>query len=306
MSRYPALIRVNDDASYDVTFPDLPEVNAAGPSLDDALEAAGSALQAHLDITADAPPPFATGEPDASGAMLTLIDGAHQSEAPKLTEVTLSLDARMLTRIDEFRALHGFATRDMFFTHIAQNALQRPVRPAARDDGERREFKPRTERPQREDFATREPRASTQYFRDGDKKRGGSFKPRRDDETPRNPRRTRPEEGSYEDRPKREYRSRNASSGDERPKRQYTARDDRGGERPKRPYTPRNDAEGGDRPRRPYTPRSEEGGERKTYGERKSFGDKKPYGDRKPGGFGGKPGGSKGGMGFRKGPRRGE
>lgn len=305
MARYPALIRVNDDASYDVTFPDLPEVNAAGPSLDDALEAAGAALQAHLDATADAPEPFAAGEPDATGAMLTLIAGAHQSEAPKLTEITLAMDARLLARIDEFRTAQGFATREMFFTHVAQNALQRPARPG-REDGERREFKPRGERPQREDFATREPRASTQYFRDGDKKRGGSFKPRRDDDAPRNPRRTRPEsDGGYEDRPKREYRPREENS--ERPQRAYRPRDEASSDRPKREYKPR-DEHGGERPKRPYTPRSDDSSDRprKPYGERKSFGDKKPYGDRKPGGFGSKPGGSKGGMGFRKGPRRGE
>jgi predicted RNase H-like HicB family nuclease len=301
MSRYPALIRVNDDASYDVTFPDLPDVNAAGPSLDDALEAAAAALQMHLDSDAEAPEPFAAGEPDATGAMLTLIDGAHQKEAARLVEVTLSLDAQLMARIDAFRTAQGFATREMFFTHVAQNALQRPAR-SGRDEGERREFKPRGDRPQREDFATREPRASTQFFRDGDKKRGGSFKPRRDDDAPRNPRRTRPEEGSFEERPKRAYRPRDEESSD-RPRREYKPRDARGGDRPSRPYTPRGDAEGGDRPRRPYTPRSEEGGERprKPFSDRKSFGDKKPYG--KPGGFGGKGGGSKGGMGFRKGPR---
>jgi predicted RNase H-like HicB family nuclease len=288
MSRYPALIRVNDDASYDVTFPDLPSVTAAGPSLDDALDAAAGALQAHLDANDQAPEPFAAGEPDATGAMLTLIEGAHRSEAPKLAEIMLMLDARLLARIDEFRAAQGFATREMFFTHIAQNALQRPV---PRADSERREFKPRSDRPQREDFEKREPRASTQFFRDGDKKRGGSFKPRRDDEAPRNPRRNRPEsEGGFEDRPKRAYRSRDESAS----------------ERPRREFKPRRSEEGEDRPRRSYAPRGDDSGERprKSFGERKPFGDKKPYG--KASGFGGKGGGSKGGGGFRKGPRRGE
>ena len=97
-----------------------------------------------------------------------------------------------------------------------------------------------------------------------------------------------PREGGFSDRPKRDFKSRDAAprSDGDRPQRDFKPRDGGFGDRPKRDFQPRDGAprSGGDRPQRDFKPREGGSSDRPQR-------DFKPRSGGKPGGFGGKPGG---------------
>ena len=97
---YPALVRLDDDGNFGVSFPDLPGCDAQGDSLEAVCKTARKALTRHLDhlATGSASIP----EPSSASDVQTLMDA---TDAVALTVVTALSERDSAT--EESRGIYG-------------------------------------------------------------------------------------------------------------------------------------------------------------------------------------------------------
>ena len=129
MTSYIALLE--HDAEHDVygvTFPDLPGCTSVGDDLDDARRMAEEALAGHIEVMTEGgealPEPSTLAQimtdPENAGRVAVLIP-APEVES-KTVRVNITLDERMLRKIDAYAEAHGF-TRSGFLVRAASRAI---------------------------------------------------------------------------------------------------------------------------------------------------------------------------------------
>ena len=128
MTAYIALIHKDADSDYGVSFPDFPGCVTAGVDLDDARRMAEEALALHIaGLTEDGE---AVPEPSSLAAIMSdpenwdgvaVLAPAPITEA-KAVRVNITLDERILRRIDAYAEEHGF-TRSGFLALAATRAI---------------------------------------------------------------------------------------------------------------------------------------------------------------------------------------
>lgn len=128
MTAYIALIHKEAGSDYGVSFPDFPGCVTAGTDLDDARRMAEEALALHIEGLAEdgeaLPEPSSLeavmADPENRGAVAVLVQAP--AAATKTVRVNITLEERVLQRIDAYAESHGF-TRSGFLARAAARAI---------------------------------------------------------------------------------------------------------------------------------------------------------------------------------------
>lgn len=128
--RFAFALHTDDRVKYSVTVPDLPGCFSAGDSLDEAVEMAREAIDAHCELLAEkgldipAPRPLAEhqGNPDLAGAVWVVIEVDIEQYLGRAEKINITVPARLLRRIDEYAKNHG-ESRSGFLTRAAVQAM---------------------------------------------------------------------------------------------------------------------------------------------------------------------------------------
>jgi predicted RNase H-like HicB family nuclease len=128
--RFALALHTDDGVKYSVTVPDLPGCFSAGDSLDEAVEMAREAIDAHCELLAEkgwdipAPRPLAEHQtnPDLAGAVWVMIDVDVEQYLGRAEKINITLPARLLRRIDEYAKSHG-ESRSGFLARAAVQAM---------------------------------------------------------------------------------------------------------------------------------------------------------------------------------------
>ncbi|MBW2699765.1 MAG: type II toxin-antitoxin system HicB family antitoxin [Deltaproteobacteria bacterium] len=128
MVAYIALIRKDEDSIFGVEFPDFPGCISAGNTLDKAFANAREALELHtkgmLEDGEAMPTPSVLEKiqtrAEAKDTVPVLIE---VSIAHKNKRINITMDERLLKRVDSFAAASG-TTRSAFLATAARHAIQ--------------------------------------------------------------------------------------------------------------------------------------------------------------------------------------
>ncbi|NVZ10322.1 type II toxin-antitoxin system HicB family antitoxin [Allochromatium humboldtianum] len=130
--RLALALHTDDGVTYGVTVPDLPGCFSAGESLDQAIENAYEAIDAHVELLMDdgdavpCPRPLAEHQsnPDFAGAVWVVIDAPIERYFGPTEKIHIRVPRRLLQRIDAYaRARH--LSRSAFLTQVASEAMGR-------------------------------------------------------------------------------------------------------------------------------------------------------------------------------------
>jgi predicted RNase H-like HicB family nuclease len=128
--RFALALHSDDGIKYSVTVPDLPGCFSAGDSLDEAVEMAREAIDAHCELLAEkgwdipAPRPLVEHQanPDLAGAVWVMIDVDIERYLGRAEKINVTIPARLLRRIDEYAKSHG-ESRSGFLARAAVQAM---------------------------------------------------------------------------------------------------------------------------------------------------------------------------------------
>jgi predicted RNase H-like HicB family nuclease len=128
--RFALALHTDDGVKYGVTVPDLPGCFSAGDTLDEAVEMAREAIDAHCELLAEkgmdipAPRPLAEHQanPDLAGAVWVVLDVDIEKYLGRAEKINITVPGRLLRRIDEYAKRHG-ETRSGFLTRAAVQTM---------------------------------------------------------------------------------------------------------------------------------------------------------------------------------------
>jgi len=126
--RYPVVVHKDSNSDYGITVPDLPGCFSAGETLDEALEEAVEAIEAHLEGMLMDGEPVPTPQsvahhhnnPDYADGVWALVSIDLAKLSGKTKRVNITLPERVLSLVDHYASENG-ETRSGF---IAQAALE--------------------------------------------------------------------------------------------------------------------------------------------------------------------------------------
>lgn len=129
--RFPIALHTDDGISYGVTVPDLPGCFSAGDTLDEAIEMAKEAIDAHVELLIEGgegiPPrqPIARHQssPEYAGAVWALVDVPVERYLGPAEKINITVPALVLSRIDEYARRRG-ESRSGFLTRAAIDAMR--------------------------------------------------------------------------------------------------------------------------------------------------------------------------------------
>jgi predicted RNase H-like HicB family nuclease len=129
--RFALALHTDDGVAYGVTVPDLPGCFSAGETLDQAIENAYEAIDAHVELLMDdgeALPkirPLAAHQsnPDLSGAVWVVIEVPVERYFGPAEKINITVPRRLLQRIDAY-AKSRHLSRSAFLVQAANDAMQ--------------------------------------------------------------------------------------------------------------------------------------------------------------------------------------
>lgn len=132
--RFALALHTDDGVSYGVTVPDLPGCFSAGETLDQAIENARGAIDAHVELLIDMEGatelprtrPLAEhhANPDLGGAVWVMIEVPVERYFGPAEKINITVPRRLLQRIDAHaRARHQ--SRSAFLAQAANEAINR-------------------------------------------------------------------------------------------------------------------------------------------------------------------------------------
>lgn len=129
--RFTLALHTDDGVAYGVTVPDLPGCFSAGESLDDAIDMAREAIDAHCELLAEDGADIAPGQalavhqasPELAGAVWAVVDVPVDRYFGPAEKINITVPGRVLARIDAFARKHG-ESRSGFLVRAAQLAMR--------------------------------------------------------------------------------------------------------------------------------------------------------------------------------------
>ncbi len=129
--RFTLALHSDDGVHYGVTVPDLPGCYSAGDTLDDAIQQAREAIDAHCELLAeegaDLPPAQALAlhqaDPTLSGAVWAVVDVPVDRYLGPAEKINITVPGRVLARIDAHAKRQG-ESRSGFMVRAAQQAMR--------------------------------------------------------------------------------------------------------------------------------------------------------------------------------------
>lgn len=126
--RYPVVVHKDPDSDYGVTVPDLPGCFSAGETLDEALEEAVEAIEAHIEGMLMDGEPIPTPQsiedhqsnPDFSSGVWAVVSVDLAKLSGKTKRVNITLPERVLSLLDKYASDNGETRSGL----IAQAALE--------------------------------------------------------------------------------------------------------------------------------------------------------------------------------------
>lgn len=134
---FPIVIHQAGESSYGVTVPDLPGCFSSGKTLDEAMASAHEAIEAHLELLAEAGAdiPHAgtvqayVAHPDYAGGVWALANVDITPYLGKAEKINVTLPGRLLRRIDDVVGHNPrFKSRSGFLAEGALLLLERARR----------------------------------------------------------------------------------------------------------------------------------------------------------------------------------
>ena len=126
-------LAVHEEAGkFGVTVPDLPGCFAAGESLEDAIEDALGAIDAHVEVLIEdgaglpqvRPMKERLHDPDLAGALWVLVDVPVEQYFGPAEKINITVPAMTLKRIDAYAAQRG-ESRSRFLVEAAEQVMRR-------------------------------------------------------------------------------------------------------------------------------------------------------------------------------------
>lgn len=129
--RFSLALHSDDGAAYSVTVPDLSGCFSAGDSLDEAIEMAREAIDAHCELLAEDGADIAPAQPlalhqtnpELAGAVWAVVDVPVERYFGPAEKINITVPGRVLARIDAFARRHG-ESRSGFLVRAAQQAMR--------------------------------------------------------------------------------------------------------------------------------------------------------------------------------------
>lgn len=129
--RFPIALHTDDGVKYGVIVPDLPGCFSAGDTLDEAIEMAREAIDAHVELLIEHHEPIPAGKPIAehqvnneyAGAVWAVVDVPVERYLGPAEKINITVPALVLSRIDEFARRRG-ESRSGFLTRAAIDAMK--------------------------------------------------------------------------------------------------------------------------------------------------------------------------------------
>jgi predicted RNase H-like HicB family nuclease len=129
--RFALALHTDDGVAYGVTVPDLPGCFSAGETMDQAIENAYEAIDAHVELLMDdgeALPeirPLAAHQsnPDLSEAVWVVIEVPVERYFGPAEKINITVPRRLLQRIDAY-AKSRHLSRSAFLVQAANDAMQ--------------------------------------------------------------------------------------------------------------------------------------------------------------------------------------
>lgn len=135
MNYYPAYIHQDSDGSASGFFPGVPGCIFAGDTLDECMEDAKGALDAHLELMADLghPVPAATKignhteDEDCTDGFWAMIDIDPSKYEGEIKRINITLPENLINKIDKAVLVESkkFASRSAFIAAATRELLQR-------------------------------------------------------------------------------------------------------------------------------------------------------------------------------------
>ena len=131
--RFALALHTDDGAAYSVVVPDLPGCFSAGDSLDEAIEMAREAIDAHCELLAEDGADIAPAQPlavhqansELAGAVWAVVDVPVERYFGPAEKINITVPGRVLARIDAFARRHG-ESRSGFLVRAAQQVMRTP------------------------------------------------------------------------------------------------------------------------------------------------------------------------------------
>ena len=129
--RFALALHTDDGEAYSVVVPDLPGCFSAGATLDDAIEMAREAIDAHCELLAEdgedvalrQPLAVHRANPELAGAVWAVVDVSVDRYFGPAEKINITVPARILARIDAFARQHG-ESRSGFLVRAAQHVMR--------------------------------------------------------------------------------------------------------------------------------------------------------------------------------------
>lgn len=129
--RFALALHTDDDVRYGVTVPDLPGCFSAGDDLDEAIDRAYEAIDAHVEMLVEqgeglaAIRPLAEhrANPDLADAVWAMIDVPVERYFGPAEKINITVPALLLRHIDDYARAHG-ESRSGFLTRAAQTVMR--------------------------------------------------------------------------------------------------------------------------------------------------------------------------------------
>ncbi len=129
--RFALALHSDDGVAYSVVVPDLPGCFSAGATLDDAIEMAREAVDAHCellaedgeDVTLRQPLAVHQANPELAGAVWAVVDVPVDRYFGPAEKINITVPGRILARIDAFARQHG-ESRSGFLVRAAQQVMR--------------------------------------------------------------------------------------------------------------------------------------------------------------------------------------
>ena len=131
--RFALALHTDDGTAYSVAVPDLPGCFSAGASLDEAIEMAREAIDAHCELLAEDEADVAPAQPlavhqanaELAGAVWAVVDVPVERYFGPAEKINITVPGRVLARIDAFARRHG-ESRSGFLVRAAQQVMRMP------------------------------------------------------------------------------------------------------------------------------------------------------------------------------------
>ena len=139
MYNYPVAIEYGDEnTAFGVVVPDVPGCFSAGDTLDEALENAAEAIEAHLELLAEdgevAPEPNSVqvwaDNPEYKGYMWGVVQIDETPFLGRSEKINVTLPTLVMRKIDEYTQTHKqYKNRSQFLAVAARRLLEEESKP---------------------------------------------------------------------------------------------------------------------------------------------------------------------------------